>query len=50
MSSISISRVAIMKELLRTIIRVLVKSPEDIDIREIELDSKARILEIRVSK
>jgi predicted RNA-binding protein YlqC (UPF0109 family)/cold shock CspA family protein len=42
--------VAIMKELLRTITRVLVKSPEDIDIKEIELGPKTRILEIKVSK
>ena len=39
-----------MKELLRTITRALVNSPEDIDIKEIELGPKTRILEIKVSK
>jgi len=48
--SSSISEGAYMKELLRTITRVLVKSPEDIDIKEIELGPKTRILEIKVSK
>lgn len=48
--SSSISEGAYMKELLRTITRTLVNSPEDIDIKEIELGPKTRILEIKVSK
>jgi len=39
-----------MKEFLQTITRALVNSPEDIDIKEIELGPKTRILEIKVSK
>jgi len=38
-----------MKELVRTIVRALVDSPEEIDIREIE-GSNTRILEIKVSE
>jgi cold shock CspA family protein/predicted RNA-binding protein YlqC (UPF0109 family) len=48
--SSSISEGAYMKELLRTITRTLVNSPEDIDIKEIELSPKTRLLEIKVSK
>ncbi len=39
-----------MKELLRTITRALVNSPEDIDIKEIEVSPNTRILEVKVSK
>jgi predicted RNA-binding protein YlqC (UPF0109 family)/cold shock CspA family protein len=39
-----------MKELVRMITRALVSSPEDIDIKEIEVSPNTRILEVKVSK
>jgi predicted RNA-binding protein YlqC (UPF0109 family)/cold shock CspA family protein len=39
-----------MKELVGMIIRTLVNSPEEVEIKEIEVGSNTRILEIRVSK
>jgi predicted RNA-binding protein YlqC (UPF0109 family)/cold shock CspA family protein len=39
-----------MKELVRRIVCVLVNSPEEVDIKEIEVGPNTRILEIRVSK
>jgi len=39
-----------MKELVGTIVRTLVNSPEEAEIKEIEVGSNTRILEIRVSK
>jgi len=39
-----------MKELVGTIVRTLVNSPEEVEIKEIEVGSNTRILEIRVSK
>ena len=39
-----------MKELVGTIVRTLVNSPEDVDIKEIDVGSNTRILEIKVSK
>jgi predicted RNA-binding protein YlqC (UPF0109 family)/cold shock CspA family protein len=39
-----------MKELVEMIVRTLVNSPEEVDVREIEAGSKTRILEIKVSK
>jgi predicted RNA-binding protein YlqC (UPF0109 family)/cold shock CspA family protein len=48
--SSSISEGAYMKELLRTITRTLVNSPEEVEIKEIEVGPKTRILEIKVSK
>jgi predicted RNA-binding protein YlqC (UPF0109 family)/cold shock CspA family protein len=48
--SSSILEVAFMKELAGMIIRTLVNSPEEVEIKEIEVGSNTRILEIRVSK
>jgi len=39
-----------MKELLGTIVRTLVHSPEEVDIKEIEIGPNTRMLEIKVSK
>jgi CspA family cold shock protein len=39
-----------MKELVGTIVRTLVNSPEEVEIKEIEVGSNTRILEIKVSK
>ncbi len=39
-----------MKELAGMIVRTLVNSPEEVDIKEIEVGPNTRILEIRVSK
>jgi len=39
-----------MKELVGMIVRTLVNSPEEVEIKEIEVGSNTRILEIKVSK
>jgi predicted RNA-binding protein YlqC (UPF0109 family)/cold shock CspA family protein len=39
-----------MKELVEKVVRVLVHFPEEVEIKEIELGSKTRILEIKVSQ